>query len=489
MFEKIKSFLFKNTTAKQTVAKNTVWLSVSNFGGRLIKAGVVIYAARVLGASEWGVFSYATTLAAFFTLFVDPGLNAIVMRDAGKSNEKDRFALFSTAFIIKLFLIAIAVLFIIFIGPSFSTLPGATMLLPIAALIIVFDVLRECFSALIRSMEKMEWEAGIYILTNIAIVIFGFMFLLVSPTAHSFGWGYVIGTAAGTIIAAIALRRYLKKMFSHFSAKLIKPIFKAAWPFAATSALGFLLTSTDVLIISWILTATDVGVYSAAVRIVQMFYLVPMIFQYSALPLFSRLARKDDPKFRIAFEQILGIVFLMSIPLAIGGAILGTQVMQLVFGSSYGAGGLSLKILMLTMLVDFPSMILSGAIFAYGQQKSLVISSIIGGITNVVLDLVLIPRFGIAGSAVATIIAQTASNWYIWHAMKSINYFAVLPKLYRAATAGLAMGMVVLVLFFAHINVILNILIGAGAYGILLVLMREPLLFELKNIISPKKTD
>ena len=42
MFKKIKAFLFKNTTAKQTIAKNTFWLSISNFGGRLIKAIIII---------------------------------------------------------------------------------------------------------------------------------------------------------------------------------------------------------------------------------------------------------------------------------------------------------------------------------------------------------------------------------------------------------------------------------------------------------------
>ena len=72
MFKKIKQFLFKNSSAKQTVAKNTFWLSVSNFGGRIIKAVIIIYAARVLGTAGYGVFSYALTLASFLTLLLPP---------------------------------------------------------------------------------------------------------------------------------------------------------------------------------------------------------------------------------------------------------------------------------------------------------------------------------------------------------------------------------------------------------------------------------
>lgn len=70
MLKRIKSFLFENQTVRQTVAKNTFWLTVSNVGGRLLRAVIIIYAARVLGAGEWGAFSYAITLAAFLTVLL-----------------------------------------------------------------------------------------------------------------------------------------------------------------------------------------------------------------------------------------------------------------------------------------------------------------------------------------------------------------------------------------------------------------------------------
>ena len=95
--QKTKAFLFRNTSARQTVAKNTIWLSVSNFGGRIIKAAVVIYAARVLGAAGWGIFSYAVTLAGFLTLFIDPGINSILMRETAKSSEEEQKKILSTA--------------------------------------------------------------------------------------------------------------------------------------------------------------------------------------------------------------------------------------------------------------------------------------------------------------------------------------------------------------------------------------------------------
>src|SRR5262249_19220714 len=154
-------FLFKNTSTKQTVVKNTIWLSISNFGGRLFKAIIIIYGARVLGTEGWGVFSYAITLSGFFALLLDPGVNSVLMRNAARSSDAERQKILSTTFVMKLVLIILGGAFILFVAPFFSTLPGAKALLPLVALILTFDTLREFFSSLIRGIEKMEWEAGV----------------------------------------------------------------------------------------------------------------------------------------------------------------------------------------------------------------------------------------------------------------------------------------------------------------------------------------
>jgi O-antigen/teichoic acid export membrane protein len=486
MLQRLKAFLFKNETAKQTIAKNTVWLVISNFGGRLIKAAIIIYSARVLGTAGWGVFSYAVTLAGFFTFLIDPGVNAIVMREVPKAEKEGKLNILSTTLAMKIVFIAASAAIILTAGSAFSTLPGAKALLPIVVLIIAFDTMREFFSSFIRAMEKMEWEAGIFLLTNLTIVIAGFLFLSYSPTAKAFGWAYAAGTAVGAITAMFVLRRHLKNIFSYFSARLIAPIMRSAWPFAITGTLGILLTNTDILIISWMRSASDVGIYSAAIRIVQVLYLIPVILQYSTMPLLARLANRDNEKFRRTLERAIGLIFLASVPIALGGALLGTEIMRLIFGQAFAPGGLSFSILMITMLVDYPAAIISGAIFAYNHQKSLIITSAIGGVMNVVFDLILIPPYGIAGSAVATLIAQIASNWYLWHMMKKINRFEVAPKLKAIVAAGIVMAFVTALFLALHVNAAVNVVLSAGVYFAMLIMLREPLLKEMFAVVTAK---
>lgn len=487
MVKKIKEFLFENTTDKQTVAKNTVWLSISNFGGRLIKAGVIIYAARLLGTSGYGIFSYAITLAGFLTLFMDPGINGILIRDASKASEEERRTIFGTTFVIKIFLLLVGVAVIVFLAPLFTTLPGAKELLPIVAIILALDTLREFFFSLIRAREEMQKEAGIFLLTNLGILIFGSLFLYLAANARSFSWGYVVGDAIGTFAAIIVLRDHLDKIFSRFDKKLVLPILKAAWPFAISGVLGLLFTNTDILMISWLRSASEVGIYSAAIRIIQTLYLVPGIIQFTTLPLLARLAKKDDTKFRTVLERTLGIIFLTSIPIALGGIVLGTSIMGLIFGAPYRAGGLAFEILMATLLFDFPASILINALFAYDNQKALIISSAFGGIVNVGLDLLLIPSFGIAGSAVATLIAQAVNNSYLWYAMKRTNSFSVISKLGRVMISGVIMAIFTALLMILRVNIMINVILCAGFYLFLLRALREPLLSEVKQIIFPPR--
>jgi O-antigen/teichoic acid export membrane protein len=432
------------------------------------------------------VFSYAITLSAFLTLFMDPGINSILMRDASKSDVRGQREIFSTIFLLKLILMAIGIAIVLLIAPIFSTLPGARVILPIVAAILALDTLREFFTSLLRAQERMEWDAGIFLLTNLGILMFGFIFLAMQKSPSSFAWAYVAGDVLGVTLAMSVIWIYFKDLTDYVALRLIGPILNAAWPFAITGALGALLTSADILIISWMKTASDVGIYSAAIRIIQVLYLVPTVIQYSVLPLFARLAQGDNPGFRTVFERVIGVIFVASVPLALGGVILGTQIIHLIFGAAYVSGGLSFKILMVGMLFDFPTVVISSAIFAYNHQKGLIVTSAIGGGVNVAFDILLIPRFGIAGSAIATLIAQIAANSYLWHMMNKLNHFEIVPKLGKVAIAGIGMGIAVTALLLLHVNVLVNIAIGGIVYFALLALLHEPLLLELKQTVAPR---
>lgn len=483
MIRKIKAFLFTNQTNRQTIAKNTFWLGVSNIGGRLIKAIIIVYAARVLGAAEWGVFSYAVTLTAFLTVFTDFGINSILVRESSKmESAKERAELLSTSFLIKSFLLLFGVLLIIFIAPFLTNIEGVEEILPIVAFILIFDTLREFGFALNKVFEKMEREAGLFILTNVAIVMFGFIFLAIQPTIKSFAYSYALGTGLGMIATAFVLKENIGRIFSDFNKKFVKPILYTAWPFAISGVLGILMINTDILIIGSLGSADDVGLYSAADRIIQILYILPVMLAGSVLPTFSRLAGSDNQKMRSVMEHIIALMLLAAIPISIGGFLFGTEIVTALFGGEYAGAGPSFQVLVLTLMINFPTVILSSAIFAYNRQKALIVNSAVGGGANVVLDLLLIPILGIFGSAIATFLSQIFSNFYLWNKMKAINYFKVWPHLKKVVVATTVMAVFILIMKWLNVGILFGIPTAILIYFGTLFFLKEKLIHELKSV-------
>jgi O-antigen/teichoic acid export membrane protein len=282
-------------------------------------------------------------------------------------------------------------------------------------------------------------------------------------------------------------------VIANFSFRLVFPMLRSALPLAVTGALGVLSTNADILIISWMRSASDVGVYSAAVRIIQVLYLLPTILQVATLPLFSKLAAGETTKFRRALEKTISSIFLVSMPIAAGGIMLGSGIMILFFGQAYAAGAASFNILLSTIVIGFPGSIIMNAIFAYGAQKPLIVASLIAAVSNVILDFLLIPRYGIAGSAVATLLAMTLSNGYAWYVMKKLIHFEVLKRIQIIAGASIAVGVTTKALSLLGVPVVVNIAAGAGVYVFVLWILREPIVRDVWAIaqqnVVPTETE
>lgn len=491
MLSKVKSLLLHNTTVRQTVAKNTFWLAVSNFGGRFIRAIVIIYAARVLGPAEWGVFNYVITVVAFLTLFTESGISQIMIRDRAQApDEAAKRSLTATIIRLKLFFVAAGAVIIVFIAPLLPTADAftgskAAVLYPIVVFIMIFDSIREFCHAIFRSEERMEWEAVTYGLTNIFILAFGLTFLLIHPTVRGFTLGYALGTGGGAVVAVIFARRYVHNIMSGFSWVVAKRLLHSIWPFTISGALGMLMINTDIIMLGWLRSSEEVGLYAGPQRIIQLIYLVPAVMSVSILPVFARLVVQSREKMTRAIEYTMSAIYMAALPIAAGGIIVALPLIGLLFGDAFTRGALPLQILLLTLLADFSAVLMNNILLSYDRQRNIIVYSAIGGLMNIALNLVLIPRYGIIGCAIATLVAQLASNAYLQYTVRQLHPFHVTPHLGNALLATVVMAISVLALQATGAHVLLSIAAGALIYGGVLYLRRERLLADLIAILRP----
>lgn len=487
MSKKIKELLFSNTNTKQTVVKNIFWLTAGQIGSRLIRAAVIIYAARVLGAGEYGLFSYALGLAGFFTIFADVGVNSILTREVSQKPERAS-EYFATSFWIKFVLLIGTCLLILFVVPYFSKIDEAVLILPFIAALTFFDNLREFTLSFFRGKEKMETEALVNILMNVIITLSGFFILSYVATAKAVTLTYAASAGIGALLAIIFLRKEYSKIFSHYNHSLIKPIIKAALPIAILSLFGVFMLNIDMVMLGWWRSAEEIGFYSAAQKIVQVLYIIPAIIAAGIFPALSRFFGKGEKeKVSHIMESAVAGVFFLALPLAIGGIILAKPIIQLVYGIEYVPAVPAFQILITTVLFVFPGTLFGNYVIAHNEQKKYAKYVAGAAIGNVLFNALLIPTFGIVGASLGTIIVQFGYNFLVWGMVKKINNFYTFRNIKKILLASILMGGTAIFINWLEISVIFNIIISGGIYFLILFILKEPLILEGKYFLKLMK--
>lgn len=476
MVRKLINFLFVNNSVRQTVIKNTFWLFLGQILARFVKLGLIVYAARLLGASGWGAFSYALGIAGFFTVFIDFGVNAIITREASRDPEAQK-RYFATALWMKVLLFSVTAVLVLTLIPQLIHEEAVAILIPLVVFIVGFDSLRDFAAAMSRAWEKMEIEAGMQLATNIFIVLAGFLALSLSPTPRALAAGYAVGTGLGMILAFIPCREYLRSLRASFTRSLIRPIIIASLPFALSGLMGTILLNTDTVLIGWFLDLEDVGYYSAAQRIVLFLYTIPGLLAIAFFPSMAKFA-EDTERRRVLLEKITTLQFLTALPLTIGGILLAQPIIQLAYGGQYEPAQLSFLIMNLTYLPVFLITVFGNAVFALNHERRLFLSSLFGMIGNLIFDILFLPIWGIAGVAFATVINQSLVASYLWYFLKKQTGFSISQSRSNILLANIGMGLMILLLNLLQAHVIITVLVGGLIYLGFLLLLREETIFE-----------
>ncbi len=488
MLKKIGLFLFSNQTTGQIVVKNTLWLTVSNVVGNLLRLVIVIYAARLLGAAEYGLFSYAISIVAIFAIISDLGLNSLISINIVQ-REKVGQLYFSTLVFLRFILVFITIILVIFIGPIITRFAEAKSLIWIITLLLVFDDTRNFLNNLSRSENRNDKDALVTIITNLIILILCWFGLKYAPTSHTLAIMYLIGSALGTVITFIILRKgwfLILKPF-RFSFKLAKDILAIAIPFSLANTMWTIMVNTDIFIISWLKTPADLGYYAAAQKPVMMLTIIPYVLVVGSLSLMAKLVQEESKeRLKNFIEKLVIFSLAIVLPLVAGGIIIAPSMMNFLYGTEYNSAILSFQLLLVTLIITYSSTIIGNLVLIYKQQKYFTIAMILGALVNVGLDLLLIPSFGIAGSVIATIGALTMIYGYLWHKVRQILPFKIMPFLPKIIVATCLMGLVTFALNLVEINFFMNIILSAFVYLGVLIIAREPLLDELKGLFQSK---
>ena len=412
-----------------------------------------------------------------FTIATDLGLSAIVTRELVRDHSR-RAEHLSTFLFIKVALLFTATLVIVLVVPHVGALPLSRSLMLSLAALVFFDSMRIIASTVNRAREAMHREAFINIFTQAVILAIGMLMLRVAPSAENLNIAYAVGSAVGTLYAFFLIRDHLPGILTSFRRPLVRELMRDSLPIAIVGLLGSLMLNTDIVMLGWMRTAAEIGYYSATQKIIFTLYVLPTLIASATFPAMTRLAH-DMPEFKRFFEKTLKYSLMLALPITVGGIMTASQTIDFFYGAAYLPATASYVILLLTVPIAFTTSIINNALIARNSQKHFLTYASIGLISNVIFNFLLIPIWGINGTAVATFITGSIAGLFIWHRLNALSGFSLPHGLGKTIFACAIMGVIAYACAALGTNVLVTIFAGACSYVAALYALREPAFITL----------
>jgi O-antigen/teichoic acid export membrane protein len=402
IFSNPTSFFFRNLGTKQIIAKNTFWLATAEAITRFLKFFLIIYVARILGATEYGKFTFALAFVALFAVFSDLGISTITTRELAKNKSKEKD--FSAIFSLKL-LLAIGTLTIICLGSFFITLePEIRSIIWVLGIYIVISGFSEIIYAFFRARQKMEYEAWTKIIQALAVTGAGFFVLFNLPSVKNLSFAYLIASSVALIFILIFFNFKVSRLHFSFNRQIWKNILSLSWPLALAGVFGTVYNSIDSVMMGYWGQITQVGWYNAAYKIIGVTLIPAGLIGTSFFPLLSKRLKESKQEFQKIWHYYLEIMIFLAVPIVAGGVALAPKIINFVYGPKYSPATLAFQILIIMAGLIFLLIPFSQALVVSNQQKKLFLITMSGAIVNMFLNFILIPKYSLYGAAVATLI-------------------------------------------------------------------------------------
>jgi O-antigen/teichoic acid export membrane protein len=260
-------------------------------------------------------------------------------------------------------------------------------------------------------------------------------------------WVPVVQLAGNLAMAGYLYQRFVASQCTFWVWATFRGIREALTPsftMGASRGLALLSFNCDTLLIGFLLNAAAVGLYNAAYRPLTAVLIISAIYGLGLFPVLSRAFSKNQHQFRELVLRSLRLTAICAIPVGVGGNFLAGPIIGLLFGPDYSDAAAVLQILSWSAMLVVLRCTLRQSLAASGHQRLDLGCASAATVVNVGLNFLLIPRYGIAGAALATLVSEGV---WITAAVYSSSRLAPVPTLLMQLARPLAAGAVMAVCF------------------------------------------
>jgi len=423
------------------LAKSSIFVFFSILLSKILAYLYKIIIARKFGAEGYGIFSLSTMIFSIITIIFSLGISEGIVRYISfyrgkKENSKINY-IFKKSSILILSSSIIGALIMFFLSEYISINifhnPQLIIFLKFLSFFVPISVASGIFTSTIRAFEEIKWSSfiknilgnAIQLITLIILVYLGFK---TNSIIFSYTLGIVGIFIVSYFICKIKIFKFFKKekISKEVQRKTSHSLYSYSWPLMFLTIISMVLYWIDSFAIGYFRGASEVGIYNVATSIALLFNILPQIFIQLFFPLITReFANKNIILIKRLSKQLGKWIFILNFPLLVLLILFPGEIINILFGSEFILAKTSLIILSIGIFISSIFKISTYLILTKEKSKIVFMNLLIVSIINLLLNLTLVPKYGITGAAFSTMISQILISTFLLFETKF--YFSIVP--------------------------------------------------------------
>lgn len=406
LFKLAKDKLLNNEVAKK-IFRNSSWLVSDKIINMILGIFVTAVVARYFGPEDYGEFNYALAIVSLFTVLSTLGLEILTVKTI-VDKDYEEGTILCTSFLLRVMggivLTVVSCIVMWVLEPSDNYLQLIVLIMSFSMVIRSFEVIEYW----IQAHQKAKISSIIRII--VSLVTGSLKLLLVY-----FGGGLILFSLIYTIDIAIVSAALVMAYFKYrqeksrwrFSVSYAKEILSQSWYLVLSGLMVSLYMRIDQVMLGTMMPNKDeLGIFSAAVRIAEMWYFVPTAIIVSFRPVIMSKKRTDEVGYMKSIQVLYNIVAWMGIAFGLFILLFSRLIIDILYGPEYIEAA---RILSVSIWAGIFAMLGSARgvwLVSEGLQRYSMAYIAAGCIINVSLNYLLIPNYGGYGAAIATLASQ-----------------------------------------------------------------------------------
>lgn len=403
------------------VVKNVYWAvlgKVVNIASGLL---VGILVARYLGPDKFGLMNYVISYVTLFSILASFGLDGVEIRELSKTHAVKEVIL-GSAFAIRLLFAVVTVFLvlltlIIFESDRFTFI--MVMIYSLSLILSTVNVIRNYFTSIILNEYVVKTEI-------LRTVVGSGIKVLLLINHSSLAWFIAANTLDFVLIGAGYIYSYRGKAGSirawRVDRSVARMLIKESFPLLLSGTAIVIYQRIDAVMIRNMMDNASVGQFSVASKITELAIFIPMVVAQTVTPLLVQAHQANPARYQAKRQQFMDLMVWSAVAMALVMSVFAAPAIHLLYGNKY------LEAIPVLQIMAWKAVFM--ALFAgSGQliiienlQRYAAVRNIIGCVVSVGLNLLLIPVWGIVGSAVATVITMAFSGYFSHFFIKRYHY-------------------------------------------------------------------